>query len=96
VTGSRRPRLSRGRASLDYATFVHVESRELRRLARANWPIRKVALEDEGGDDPRDVSTVDERVALVWQLTREAWSLQGREMPSYRRAETPGRILRSR
>ena len=80
----------------DHATIVNVNAAEARRLARAQWPIRKIALEEEGADDPRDASTVDDRVALVWKLTREAWSLQGRELPSYPRSEAPGRILRPR
>ena len=79
---------------LGRATLVNVDASEARRLARAGWPIRKVALEAEGAHDTRDVSTVDERVALVWQLTREAWSLQGREIPSYPRHEAPGRMVR--
>jgi hypothetical protein len=35
------------------------------RLARAQWPIRKLGLRDEVLTDDRDVSTVDERIALV-------------------------------
>jgi len=65
-----------------------VDGSEARRIARAQWPIRKIA------PDPLDASTVDERVALVWQLTREAWSLQGREIPSYPRHEAPGLLVR--
>ncbi|MBN8615665.1 MAG: hypothetical protein J0L92_34035 [Deltaproteobacteria bacterium] len=47
-------------------------TREERRAARAHWPIRKLRLGEEELVDPRDTSTVDERLALVWQLTREA------------------------
>jgi hypothetical protein len=73
-----------------------VHASEARRIARAQWPIRKIALEEEGAIDPLDASTIDERVALVWQLTREAWSLQGREIPSYPRHEAPGLLVRRR
>jgi hypothetical protein len=61
-----------------------MSSREERRAARASWPIRKLRLGEEELVDPRDASTVDERVALVRQLTREAWATAGLEIPSYR------------
>jgi hypothetical protein len=65
-----------------------------RRRARADWPIRKVALSDEELTDPRDTSTVDERLALVWKLTRQQWAFAGLELPSYTRSQMPGRMLR--
>lgn len=65
-----------------------------RRRARAGWPIRKVALGEEDLTDPRDASTVDERLALVWTLTRQQWALAQLELPSYRRSEMPGRLVR--
>lgn len=71
-----------------------MSTREERRAARANWPIRKVRLGEEELVDPRDTSTVDERVALVRQLTREQWALARLEIPTYSRSETPGRVIR--
>jgi hypothetical protein len=73
-----------------------VSTFEERRRARAGWPIRKVALADEELTDPRTSSTVDERLALVWALTRQQWAFSGREVPSYARASMPGRLLRGR
>ncbi|MEJ7730804.1 MAG: hypothetical protein WKG00_16495 [Polyangiaceae bacterium] len=67
---------------------------EERRARRASWPIRAVALQDEGAFDARDESTVDERLALVATLTRELWSFMGRPVPTYSRGEMPGRIIR--
>jgi len=67
-----------------------------RRRARAAWPVRKVALGSEELVDPRDTTTVDERVALVWQLTREAWSFQGLPIPDYPRSAAPGVVVRRR
>lgn len=69
---------------------------EERRKARAGWPIRKVGLRDEELTDPRDSSTVDERLALVWTLTMQQWAFSGREIPRYARAEMPGRVIRGR
>lgn len=46
------------------------------------------------GEEPLEVdlgmpTTVEERLALVWTLTREAWALGQREVPTYARAEAP-------
>ena len=63
-----------------------------RRRARAAWPVRKFRL----GEEPDDFAdtTVEERVAMVWQMTLDAWSSAGREIPTYRRSEMPVRVLR--
>jgi hypothetical protein len=71
-----------------------MDSAHARRLARGTWPIRRVDLAEEGAPDARDRSTVDERLALVWQLTQEAWALGGEPIPSYPRREAPGVVLR--
>jgi hypothetical protein len=71
-----------------------MSSFEERRRARAGWPIRKVALGHEELTDARDTSTVDERIALVWTLTRRQWAFSGRPMPTYTRADMPGSVVR--
>lgn len=38
--------------------------------------------------------TPDERVAMVWQLTLDAWAVAGREIPRYARHAMPGRMVR--
>jgi hypothetical protein len=68
---------------------------EERARARALWPIRTVALGDESLTDDRDTSSVDERIALVATLTLEQWRFSGRELPTYSRAEMPGRVVRA-
>ncbi|MEZ4437339.1 MAG: hypothetical protein R3F65_33515 [bacterium] len=35
-----------------------------------------------------------ERLALLTQLSDEAWLLSGRPFPRYRRSEMPGRVIR--
>ena len=67
---------------------------EERARARGSWPVQRVALRAETLSDPRDTSTVDERIAWVAVLTREQWAFGGLETPSYARAEMPGRIIR--
>ena len=67
-------------------------SAEQRRRARAAWPVRKFCLGEEPADDLAG-TTVEERVAMVWQLTLDAWAAAGREIPTYRRSEMPVRVL---
>lgn len=73
-------------------------TREERRAARAAWPVKAFRL----GDEPREsenlefVTTADERLAMVWRLTRDAWASSGRPYPAYTRDQTPGRIIRPR
>jgi len=71
-----------------------VSTFEERRRARQSWPIRVFALAEEPLVDERDPSTADERLALVWTLTREQWLLAGLPFPEYSRAAMPGRVLR--
>lgn len=56
--------------------------------------MRKVRLGEEELTDPRDTSTVDERLAMVWTLTRQQWAFAGLEIPSYSRDQMPGRVIR--
>ncbi|HEY4187840.1 MAG TPA: hypothetical protein VGP07_22380 [Polyangia bacterium] len=65
-----------------------------RRSNAERWPLRSYPLTDEPVRDPFDRSTVDERVAAMWPLTREAWAVAGLQIPTYTRAETPGRLVR--
>lgn len=60
------------------------------------WPIRAVPLTAEPLTDPRDASTVDERLALVAKLTAEQWRMAGLELPTYARHEMPGRVFRTK
>jgi hypothetical protein len=56
--------------------------------------VRKFRLGEEPGDDLSSSTTAEERIAMVWALTLEAWKVSGQPMPDYRRAEMPVRILR--
>jgi hypothetical protein len=73
-----------------------VSTFEERRRARRAWPIRSVPLGHEELVDDRDESSVDERLALVWTLTRQLWAFTRRPFPAYSRSETPGTIIRGR
>ena len=34
------------------------------------------------------------RMELAWALTKAAWAMSGKPLPSYSRAEMPGRVIR--
>lgn len=48
---------------------------------RGDWPVRVYRLGEEPGDDLSATTTPEERIAMVWQLTLDAWAMAGRELP---------------
>jgi hypothetical protein len=62
---------------------------------RSDWPIRVYRLGEEPADDLRDTTTAAERLAMVWELTQEAWKLANREIPDYPPEKAPIRVVRS-
>jgi hypothetical protein len=56
---------------------------------RGHWPVRVFRLGEEPSDDLSSTTSPEERLAMVWTLTLEAWSLSGRDYPEYARAQTP-------
>jgi len=93
-----------------FAIFVHVTSHdpaddacpkpsmdpdaEARRRARAAWPIRRFDLGCEPNEDLSDSTTMEERLGMMWQLALDAWSMSGRPLPDYERADMPIRMVR--
>lgn len=67
--------------------------REARAAARANWPIRRFRLGEEPADDPRSLTTPEDRLAVMWQLAQDAWASAGRPIPDYPRRKTPIRVI---
>jgi hypothetical protein len=43
----------------------------------------------EPGDDLSGTTTAEERLAMMWPLALEAWTLAGLSVPGYARHETP-------
>lgn len=69
-------------------------AREARRAARAHWPVRKFRMEDEPGPDLSATTTADERLAMMWPLARDTWTIAGRTIPDYSRDRMPIRVIR--
>ena len=65
-----------------------------RAAARAHWPGLKTTLAEAPGDDLSASTTAEQRVAMVWELSAQAWALTVRPVPDYTRAEMPGRVIR--
>lgn len=57
-------------------------------------PIRVHPLGEEPGDDLSAVTTPEQRLGMVAELSRRMWSLTGRPVPSYPRAGMPARVTR--
>lgn len=61
---------------------------------RSHWPVRIYRLGDEPSDDLRATTTMEQRVAMVWELSRRMWAFTGQPLPTYTRATTPVTVLR--
>jgi hypothetical protein len=56
---------------------------------RRYWPVRFYRLGAEPGDDLSETTSAEERLAMMWPMTLEAWALSGLPVPDYPRGETP-------
>jgi hypothetical protein len=57
--------------------------------------ITRAAVYPLGGEPPEDLSattTAQERLAMMWPLAVEAWTVAGWSIPQYSRAEMPVRV----
>jgi hypothetical protein len=70
--------------------------RAARALRRAGWPGSVTTLDDQADAALVRDATPARRIAMVWEITLDVWASSGRPLPSYARAEIPGRLIRSR
>ena len=67
---------------------------EERRQTRGAWPIRRFRLGDEPNEDLSETTTADERIAMMWPLALDTFSLgRGTGEPSPR-ANWPVKVRR--
>ena len=71
------------------------ETQAERARKRRSWPIRKFRLGQEPDGDLSGTTTPEQRLGMMWALAVDAWRLSGREIPDYRRKDTPGEIMRA-
>jgi hypothetical protein len=62
--------------------------------AHGRMPARVFRMGAEPRDDMRATTTAGERLAMVALLSTRMWRLTGRPIPSYGRADMPGRVIR--
>lgn len=93
---SRRPGQRWPECSTWYIGAVDEDARSRRERRLQQLQIVRFDLGDEPSEDLRATTTAQERLDMMWPLAVRAWRLSGREMPSYRRSEMPGRIIRGR
>lgn len=65
-----------------------------RRAARAAMPIRRFALGSEPGENLEASTTQNERLAMMWPLSRLAYELAGQYTEPSPRSELAGRVIR--
>ena len=68
-------------------------AREERARARAAWLVTRHRLGEEADDVLGTIAPAD-CVAMVWQLTLDAWASSGQPIPDYERRRAPGTIVR--
>jgi hypothetical protein len=64
-----------------------------RARSRGGWPVQRVPLGQEPADGHIMRTTPEERVLMMWPLTRDAWAMAGKPFPTYRREEIPVRRI---
>jgi hypothetical protein len=64
------------------------------RTDRSTWPVRRHALGAEPSDDLSSTTSAAERIAMMWPLALEAWSLARLPIPTYPRDDPPALFLR--
>jgi hypothetical protein len=62
-------------------------------MGRSHYPVRKIRLADEGRE-PASTLTADQRVALVWPLTVEAWTFKDGRFDESRLRRDVARVVR--
>lgn len=74
------------------ARIAHPDFKVRAEARRRNWTGRRLSLEEKGQDEMPSGSRAD-RFNAVFELSELSWTLSGRKLPSYTRAEMPGRLL---
>jgi hypothetical protein len=70
------------------------QAMEERRAARASMPIRRFALGAEPDENLVGSTTMNERLAMVWPLSRLAYELAGQFTEPAPRSQLAGRVVR--
>lgn len=66
-----------------------------RKEARKNWPVNAVSATSEDVVTFAKTTSSSERLAMMWQLSRDAWVMTGNKLPEYQRTNMPGKLVNS-
>lgn len=66
------------------------------RMERANYPVRRSKLADQGKDPEYSRMTAEERLAMVWSLTVQAWMFKEGRLDESRLRRDVVRVVRQR
>ena len=72
-----------------------MSSSDERIAARRNWPIKAVPCSSDDEVVLARTTTMEQRLAMMWQLALDAWEMTGKELPHYDRNDIPGILLTS-
>lgn len=67
-----------------------------RSASHGAWTARVYRLGEEPTEDLSAVTTAEQRLNLVWELTARMWGLTGRPLPTYARGEMPIVVIRGK
>ena len=77
------------------ATSVPVQTpADKRRDRRASWPVRRFRLGEEPGEDLSSTTTVEDRLAMMWPLALDAFSVVPSRSDRTSRARWPVKVRR--
>lgn len=71
-----------------------MSERAQRARQREHWPGSLTTLAEQADAAIVRGETAADRVAMVWRVTLDAWATSGQPLPTYTRAEMPGRVIR--
>lgn len=63
---------------------------------RSNWPTRLLRMEDEDEFDDTASFTPEQRMEMVWELTKSAWAFKEPEFRESRLRRDVARVIRRR
>jgi len=67
---------------------------DARRQGRGAWPVRRFRLGEEPGEDLGATTTAEERLAMMWPLALDAFSLGNTPLQALPRPDWPVRVRR--
>ena len=80
------------------ADQIEEREREVRRKARANWPVRKGKMSEIEREEEEGIvgNSIEERFGIMWDLTVTCWAFRGVDIRGRRLQRDVVRLLKRR